>query len=112
MSITHELIIRAMLSSSSAWRDKVTKTFADDQRNLIAKRLLENLATDDVPPEIIAELDRYSENEVQRECMVAAKAVGFKSFPGSLTTFVREVVSRIEASRAEWKSAFQKEGVR
>jgi hypothetical protein len=112
MSSNHILIVKAVLASSAAWRSKVIKTFADDERNVIAKNLLEKLATDDVPDEIIASLENYTDHEIQRETMAAAKNVGFKLFPGTLSSFVEEVIERIKGSRAEWQSAFRDGGAK
>jgi hypothetical protein len=106
MSANHLLVIQSILASSASWRAKVTKTYQEDHRNTIAKHMLEQLATQAVSEEVLAALDGFSDHEIQRETMAVAKAVGFKSFPGTLSSFVNEVIERIEAARAEWKQVF------
>jgi hypothetical protein len=109
---TNLLILRSILISSASWRDKVIATYPADLRNVIAKNLLEKLAADTVPEEVLAALDGFTDHEIQRETMAAAKNVGFKLFPGTLASFVSEVVERIKGSRAEWAQSFRKEGGR
>jgi hypothetical protein len=112
MSANHLLVIQSILASSASWRAKVTKTYQEDSRNTIAKHMLEQLAVQAAPEEVLALLDGFSDHEIQRETMAAAKAVGFKTFPGTLASFVSEVVERIKGSRAEWAQSFRKEGGR
>ena len=83
-----------------------------DARNAVARGLLENLAADTVPDEIIACLDCYGDSEVAREATTAAKPVGFRSFPNTLSSFANDVIDPIEISRAEWQSAFRDGGAK
>jgi hypothetical protein len=109
MSSNHLLVIKSVLAASASWRERLTKTY-QDQRNATAKNLLEQLAAQSVPEEVLAALDGYSESEIAREASTTAKLIGFKIHTASLSSFVREIVNRIEASRAEWQSAFRNDG--
>jgi hypothetical protein len=110
MSTNHVLIIKSILTSSAAWRARVAQEFPGDARNAVAKGLLENLAADTMPEEIIGRIDHYSDSEVAREATTAAKLVGFRSFPNTLSSFANDVIDRIEISRAEWAQAFRRDG--
>jgi hypothetical protein len=112
MSTTHVSIITSILTSSAAWRSRVAQEFPGDARNAVAKGLLENLAADTLPEEIIGRFDRYSDGEIARETTTAAKMVGFRNFPNSLSSFADDIINRIEISRKEWKSAFRDGGAK
>ena len=112
MSTTNHLIIKSISTSSAAWRARVAQEFPGDARNAVARGLLENLAADTVPDEIIACLDCYGDSEVAREATTAAKPVGFRSFPNTLSSFANDVIDPIEISRAEWQSAFRDGGAK
>jgi hypothetical protein len=107
------LIAKTVLATSASWRGRIGLTYQQDLRNSIAKEHLEKLATepiDSVPPDIVAKLGNYSENEITRESGTAARLVGFKLFPATLASFIKAVIDRIEVSRAEWQSAFRNDG--
>ena len=106
------LIIKSVIASSAAWRGRVAQDFPGDARNIVAKDLLEKLAADTVPDEIIARLDQYSDSEIAREATAAAKLVGFRDFPNTLSSFANEVIDRIQTPRGEWAKTFRREGVR
>ena len=106
------LILKSIVVSSAAWRGRVAQDFSCDVRNAIAKDLLQKLAADTVPDEIADRLDRYSDREVAREATIAAKLVGFRDFPNTLSSFAKEVIDRIEISHTEWAKTFRREGAR
>lgn len=106
------LIIKSIVVSSAAWRSRVAQDFPGDARNTVAKELLEKLATDTLPDDVVIRLDRYSDSEVAREATTAAKLVGFRDFPITLSSFAKEVMDRIEISHTEWARTFRREGVR
>jgi hypothetical protein len=106
------LIIKSVVTSSAAWRARVAQDFPGDARNTVARDLLEKMAAGTVPDEIIARLDRFSDSEVAREATTAAKLVGFRYFPNTLASFVKEIIDRIEISHTEWVHAFRDGGVR
>ena len=89
---TNLLIIKSILVSGAAWRGRVAQEFPGDARNAVAKGLLENLAADTLPEEIIGRFDRYGDSEVAREATTAAKLVGFRSFPNTLSSFADDVI--------------------
>jgi hypothetical protein len=109
MSSNHLLVIKSVLAASASWRERLNKTYSD-QRNATAKNLLEQLAAQSVPEEVLAALDGYSDSEISREASAVAKLVGFKVHTASLANYVREIVERIKASREEWQSAFRSDG--
>ena len=56
MSSNHLLVIQSILASSASWHAKMTRTYQDDQRNTIAKTMLEGLAVQTVPDESLRDL--------------------------------------------------------
>jgi hypothetical protein len=111
MSSNHLLVIKSVLAASASWRERLTKTYPD-KRNATAKNLLEQLAAQSVPEEVLAALDGYSESEITREASTTAKLIGFKLHTASLSCFVNEVVERVKDSREEWQSAFRDGGAK
>jgi hypothetical protein len=109
MSNNHILICKSILGATAEWRRRVLLTHPSDHRNTTAAELLEHLSVEPVsavPADLATQLDNYSDTELSREAKLAAKLVGFKSFPGTLSSFVTEVIDRIDQNRLEWESAF------
>ena len=106
------LIIKPVLVSAAAWRARVIEAYPSDARNSVAKTLLEKIATDIAPNEVVALLDSYTETEIARVANATAKLVGFRYFSDSLEAFIKAVVERIEGSRAEWAQAFRDGGAK
>lgn len=104
------LIIKSIIVSSAAWRGRVAEDFSCDARNAVAKDMLDKLASDTVPDEIADRLNKYSDTEVAREATIAAKLVGFRDFPNTLSSFAKEVIDRIEISHTEWANTFRRPG--
>ena len=106
---THVLIAKSVLTTTAAWRERVYITHPNDDRNPIARQLLERIAADpvgSVPAETIEHLSDYSENEFATHAMATARAVGFRIFAGSLMAFLIEVMRAIDKARAEIDAEF------
>jgi hypothetical protein len=105
----HILIAKSILGMTAEWRKRVLITHPTDQRNAVAAELLERLAaepTGSVLADVASKLEGYSDTELSRQAQLVAKLVGFRFFPGTLTSFIDEVIHRIDQSRAEWESTF------
>jgi hypothetical protein len=106
------LIIKPILVSAATWRARVVAAYPSDARNSVARTLLERMAADIAPDEVVAMLDGYSETEIARVANATAKLVGFRYFSDRLEDFIKAVVERIEAERGEWKQAFLNGGAK
>lgn len=86
-----------LLESTAEWRVEKSKEYPDDERNLAAAKILEELSSDDVSPDAerwftdLAENDEYSYQIIEAASELI-RTIGFQNFPSSAEQLMRDIV--------------------